>query len=242
MDEETYFDGFTYEAWRDFSRLAKQFDRVWALMSDARWRTLAEIRLATGNIDTEAAISARLRDFRKPRFGAHTVNRRDHGAGLFAYRLLRKDRHMGKVTITFEGDSWLDVMTEITRTFSHQPATLSTAPEPIIHNPKDVAPEPPEPKKATRAKPSATKPPPPPEPEPEIEPEEATPIDMPPLEVLKQAVTVAVRAAQKNGGPKKILELLPEFKTETGLDFVMNSTEAHRAALYGLVKAAGLNV
>jgi hypothetical protein len=149
---------------------------------------------------------------------------------------------MTEVEITFRAPNWHALREALHQALFNKDSILADfdqpKTDPVMHDP---APLPPEPKKATRAKPSATKAPPP-EPEPEIEPEDATPIDMPPLEVLKQTVTVAVRAAQKNGGPKKILELLPDFKAETGLDFVMNSTEAHRAALYGLVKAAGLNV
>jgi hypothetical protein len=81
-----------------------------------------------------------------------------------------------------------------------------------------------------------------PEPEPQPEPTPAPPAkrELPPLDLLKQAITVAVRAAQKSEGPKTILELLPEFKRETGLDFVMNAQEEHREALRDLVEAAGL--
>jgi hypothetical protein len=160
---------------------------------------------------------------------------------------------MAKVTITFEGNSWHDALNEIMRTFSSQPQLLgdllderAPTPEPPPSPPVATASEP---KKATRAKPSATKAPPPPEPEPEpeLEPEALPPAPMPPashmpaLDVLKQVVTVAVRSAQKNGGPKKILELLPDFKSETGLDFVMNAKEEHRPALFNLVQAAGLD-
>jgi hypothetical protein len=150
---------------------------------------------------------------------------------------------MAKVIITFEADSWHDALTEIMRTFSNQPQQLSDFLDERAPT-TEPAPDLPAPKKATRAKPSATKAP---TPEPDDEPEVLPPAPMPPaphmptLEVLKQAVTVAVRAAQKNGGPKKILELLPDFKSETGLDFVMNAKEEHRPALFGLVRAAGLD-
>lgn len=161
---------------------------------------------------------------------------------------------MTKFTLTFEADSW-DGMRDalIVAATGRTSAEIKIALEQTqaVLDPSQAMPHPaklstaeqfpdepaPEPKKATRAKPSATKA----RPLPEAEPEEATPLDMPPLEVLKQAVTVAVRAAQKNGGPKKILELLPGFKTETGLDFVMNSQEIHRPALYNLVRSAGLD-
>lgn len=58
--------------------------------------------------------------------------------------------------------------------------------------------------------------------------------------MLKATVTQAVRQAQKKEGPAKILELLPAFKAKTGLEYIMNSTEAHREALFELVEEAGL--
>jgi hypothetical protein len=58
------FDGATYDPTLDHERLGAQAIRVWA--------------------------SARLRDFRKPRFGSHVIARRRRGdgaAGVFEYRL-----------------------------------------------------------------------------------------------------------------------------------------------------------
>ena len=66
-----------------------------------------------------------------------------------------------------------------------------------------------------------------------------TPREVPTLDVLKATVTQAVRQAQKKEGPAKILELLPAFKAKTGLEYIMNSEEKHREALFDLVKAAG---
>jgi hypothetical protein len=79
-------DGESYEAVRDGQRLAAQHERIFALMKDGRWRTFGAIARVTG--DPEASISARLRDFRKERFGSHQVERRSLGRGLFEYRLL----------------------------------------------------------------------------------------------------------------------------------------------------------
>ena len=58
--------------------------------------------------------------------------------------------------------------------------------------------------------------------------------------MLKATVTQAVRQAQKKEGPAKILELLPAFKAKTGLEYIMNSEEKHREALFELVEEAGL--
>ena len=82
------FDGFTYEREPDQVRLNEQALRVARLMADGRWRTLGEIERDTQ--DPQASISARLRDFRKDRFGASTVERRRRGEearGLHEYRL-----------------------------------------------------------------------------------------------------------------------------------------------------------
>ena len=92
---ETHFDGPDYQPKLDFSRLTGQIKRIFMLMSDREWRTLAEIAAITH--DPEASISAQLRHMRKPRFteGAHTVERRrrgNAGRGLYEYRLLPKTR------------------------------------------------------------------------------------------------------------------------------------------------------
>jgi len=81
------FDGRTYDAKEDRERLAGQYERVWNVMVDEKWRTLAQIALATN--DPPASISARLRDFRKGRNGSHRVDtKRVAGAnGLYIYRL-----------------------------------------------------------------------------------------------------------------------------------------------------------
>jgi hypothetical protein len=84
-----HFDGETYAPAFDHERLRGQAHRVYLLMADGSWRTLAEIAAVTG--DPEASISARLRDFRKQRFGDHSVERQRRGEairGLWEYRLL----------------------------------------------------------------------------------------------------------------------------------------------------------
>lgn len=57
-----------------------------------RWWTLAEIVEHVGG--SEASVSARLRDLRKPQFGAFVVERRRRGEpkrGLFEYRVTKGD-------------------------------------------------------------------------------------------------------------------------------------------------------
>jgi hypothetical protein len=82
------FDGPVYSAQHDQKRLTGQILRVYTLMQDARWRTLAEIEKTTG--DPPASVSAQLRHLRKERFGSHAVDKRPRGdrvRGLWEYRL-----------------------------------------------------------------------------------------------------------------------------------------------------------
>lgn len=79
-------DGSTYDHARDGARLHRQHNRVLALVRDGEWRSLGAIAEATG--DPEASVSARLRDLRKPKFGAHTIERRYVSRGFFEYRLV----------------------------------------------------------------------------------------------------------------------------------------------------------
>ena len=99
---ELFFDGETYDHDRDGKRLGTQYIAVWACMlTDAvpftdekgcRWLigliwTLADISKDTGA--PEASVSARIRDFRKPRFGEHIVEDEPPVGkkGLWRYRL-----------------------------------------------------------------------------------------------------------------------------------------------------------
>ena len=76
--------GFTATR-RDQPRLTGQLNRVYELMSDGEWRTLTQIAQAVGG--SEAGVSARLRDLRKPHCGSHDVLRNRIHGGLWAYRL-----------------------------------------------------------------------------------------------------------------------------------------------------------
>lgn len=89
LQAELRFDGATYEHSRDGSRLADQTRAVFAAMCDGKFRTLTAIASLTGA--PEASVSARLRDLRKARFGAHTVNREYLGNGLYQYQLLVRE-------------------------------------------------------------------------------------------------------------------------------------------------------
>lgn len=87
------FDGETYVHDLDWDRLGHQLRSVGKIMQDRRWRTLYEISDLTGF--PPQSISARLRDFRKLKFGRHSmIGRRcgDPAEGLWEYRLLLRVR------------------------------------------------------------------------------------------------------------------------------------------------------
>ena len=84
---EPTFDGDTFEAVHDQARLITLLDAVKLLMQDGAPRTLAEIRAGVCR-GTEASISARLRDLRKPKFGGLNVRGARRGNpkdGLWEY-------------------------------------------------------------------------------------------------------------------------------------------------------------
>lgn len=82
------FSGKTFDALWDGERLKGQLERVARVMADGLWRTLEEIECATlvrfGKVDSQASISARLRDLRN-KFGC-TIDRRRRTKGLHEYR------------------------------------------------------------------------------------------------------------------------------------------------------------
>jgi len=80
-------DGETYERAFDYNALNAQAKRVFNIMKMGGWFSLAEVAYLTG--DPEASVSARIRDFRKPKFGALTVHTRRHPGNqrLWLYQL-----------------------------------------------------------------------------------------------------------------------------------------------------------
>ena len=88
------FGGETFDPALDEERLRRQLAEVWRFMSDGQWHTLAKIGAAINA--PEASVSARLRDFRKKKFGGHTVLREriPLGNGLHRYRLIPKQEQL----------------------------------------------------------------------------------------------------------------------------------------------------
>ncbi len=80
------FDGADYRPDRDDARLTGQLQDIFTLMKDGQFRTLERIAFVTNH--PPASISAQLRHLRRKRFGAHTVNRRYDGGGLYSYQLI----------------------------------------------------------------------------------------------------------------------------------------------------------
>ena len=79
------FDGDTYTPMLDYVRLTGLLKRVYEVMEDGQWHILAEISWIAGG--SQASVSARLRDLRKPKFGSFQVDRERVKAGLWRYRL-----------------------------------------------------------------------------------------------------------------------------------------------------------
>jgi hypothetical protein len=71
----------------DQIRLSSQVSRVLAYMVGGEWHTLSEIARACQC--SEPSASSRLRDLRKLRFGAWTVNRRRRSQAIWEYRVTR---------------------------------------------------------------------------------------------------------------------------------------------------------
>ena len=83
------FQGPCYDKTLDRTRLSNQFERIFNLMKDGKYRTLREIATVTG--DPEASISAQLRFTKRQEFGAHDLNKRRRGIetrGVWEYRLI----------------------------------------------------------------------------------------------------------------------------------------------------------
>ena len=83
------FDGSDYEHERDSERLKTQLQIIEGFMESKGYQTLQQIADATGF--PEASVSAQLRNLRKARFGARTVEKTYIGNGLYSYRLLPKE-------------------------------------------------------------------------------------------------------------------------------------------------------
>ena len=84
------FGGKTFDYHQDYARLKNSLDRVAWLMADGQPRTLREIARATGS--SEAGVSARLRDLRKPGirelYDVRSVESDRGYGGIWQYRVI----------------------------------------------------------------------------------------------------------------------------------------------------------
>jgi len=88
-DGPVAFGGKTYDATFDYDRLNRQMKIVYNFIKDGEFHTLGEISKDTGVPET--SVGARLRDFRRPKYGAHIILKRhigDRYNGLFEYRFV----------------------------------------------------------------------------------------------------------------------------------------------------------
>src|SRR5262245_53105006 len=89
MNEDRLFD--TPGRTVPIVRLYGQNARVYNVLRDGEWHELWEIAERTG--DSEASISARIRDLKKDQFGGHEIDKQalmlGPRKGQFRYRLVR---------------------------------------------------------------------------------------------------------------------------------------------------------
>ena len=86
VSPQTRFDGSDYDHLRDAARLHGQLGRIWEVIKNGCWHTLADLSTKTGA--PEASVSAQLRHLRKPRFGGHTIEKQRCPSGQYEYRLV----------------------------------------------------------------------------------------------------------------------------------------------------------
>lgn len=80
------FKGDDYVPSRDEPRLLKQFDRVWNVMRDGTWHTIAAVSQVTG--DPPQSVARQIRYIRSPKRGGYSVERRHDGGGLYSFRVV----------------------------------------------------------------------------------------------------------------------------------------------------------
>lgn len=85
--QQSYFDGRTFSPVDDGQRLTRQLDLVKRCLMDGSWWTLTALAAVSGG--SEAGVSARIRDLKKPRFGGYVIEKQRVSGGLWRYRIPR---------------------------------------------------------------------------------------------------------------------------------------------------------
>ncbi len=79
------FKGATYRRGVDGKRLGGQFERIWAIMRDGEYHTIAEVAEKTG--DPAQSVGRQIRYIRSKPRGSHVLEREYRGNGLYAFRV-----------------------------------------------------------------------------------------------------------------------------------------------------------
>lgn len=80
------FDGVTYDEKRDRTRLKGQLEAVRRVLADGSWWRLEDLKARVG-ANSDASVSARIRDLRKEKFGGYDIERKNLGGGVWVYRM-----------------------------------------------------------------------------------------------------------------------------------------------------------
>ena len=91
------FNGHSYNAAKDYSRLAGQLRTIFEIMKDGVWRTTKEIADILGSPNL-SSVEANLRNLRKPENGGHQILRKNRKGirGWSEYRLMLYREEMPK--------------------------------------------------------------------------------------------------------------------------------------------------
>ena len=96
----------------DRPRLARQHDRILAVVQDGQWHTLAALQATFSDI-SGSSLTARLRDLRRPEHGGYIVEQRvvSGRGGLREYRVLPGRSQESSVRLSdhdAETDRWYE--------------------------------------------------------------------------------------------------------------------------------------
>lgn len=116
--KNAFSSGSTYSHALDGERIKGRRAQIFALMGDRKFRSLTEIANTVGG--SEAAASARLRDFRKAKYGSYTVIGKRFGdkkSGFWKYQVLPPlstltEQHGGNVRLSHKDRGIVQIPTK----------------------------------------------------------------------------------------------------------------------------------
>ena len=88
-----------------------RFQSVWRVMADGNWHTLKEISEKSGY--SEASVSAQLRDYRKTRYGGHTVDMRYAKVQTHEREIFAKEYKLVPNRVAYDADKEMYVYREV---------------------------------------------------------------------------------------------------------------------------------